>query len=382
MAARRDKDYGLEMQSRECSKLMGHFAASNKRILFGVWALAALGLVPFTIYHITEGNWYLAGIIGGLNLLLAAGPLYLYLLGQKPEALRFTGYALVVVSNVVALLSIHAQGGPTAYWIYPIIFANFYLLPFAAGTGLSLVFASLSLLAVSSSVQPDFLARLLVTTPLCFFFGVVFSLGMNRQRKQLQYLASHDALTGIGNRHALDSGLADAVARKKRYDERCSLIIFDIDRFKEINDSMGHMHADGVIVELARLMADRVRAVDRVYRFGGEEFVLILPHTSAQLSWQLAEALRMDVEEHGFAGNTHIAVSAGVAELAGDEGAEDWLRRADDALIRAKRAGRNRVMAAEPPEGKPERPARTPNATSAESRENDPRAAPSPKTVS
>lgn len=329
---------------------MTHPATNNPRVLFGVWVLAALALMPFTYHHLAEGHWFLAGIIGGLNLLLAAGAIYVFVFGHEAKAVQVTGIALVVVSNAVALLSIYAQGGPTAYWIYPIIFANFYLLPFAWGTALSMAFASLSLLAVSPSVPPEFLGRLLITTPLCLFFGIVFSLGMTRQRQQLQYLASHDALTGTGNRHAMNSGLADAVARRKRYDERCSIVILDIDQFKAINDSMGHMHADSVIAELARLIADRVRAVDRLYRFGGEEFVLILPHTSEQLSWQLAEALRMDVDEHEFLKGTRITVSAGVAELAGGEDAESWLRRADDALIRAKHAGRNRVTTAEPPD--------------------------------
>lgn len=329
---------------------MPHSATNNSRVLFGVWVLAALALMPFTYHHLNEGHWFLAGIIGGLNLLLAAGAIYVCVYGHEGKVVQITGVVLVVISNTVALLSIHAQGGPTAYWIFPIIFANFYLLPFAWGTALSIAFASLSLVAVSSSVPPDFLGRLLITTPLCLFFGIVFSLGMRRQREQLQYLASHDALTGTGNRHALDFGLADAVARRKRYDERCSIVILDIDRFKAINDSMGHMHADGVIAELARLIADRVRSVDRLYRFGGEEFVLILPHTSEQLSWQLGEALRMDVEEHEFLEGTRITVSAGVAELARGENAESWLRRADDALIRAKHAGRNRVTTAEPPD--------------------------------
>lgn len=319
---------------------------SNWRILLGIWGLTALALTPFTIHHALQGNWYLAVIIGGLDVVLAAGSVWIYLHRHSPAHIRRTGHALIVLGNVVALLSMHAQGGQTAYWIYPIVFANFYVLPLAAGTALSVVFAALSLLAVAPTVPPDYLLRLLATTPLCLFFGIVFSLGMTRQRRQLQYLADHDALTGTGSRHAMKSGLADAVERKRRYDERCALIIFDIDRFKAINDSMGHMHADKVIAELAHFVADRVRTVDRLYRFGGEEFVLLLPHTGESLGWQLAEALRMEVEEHEFAAGTRITVSAGTAELAGDEDGETWLRRADDALMRAKEAGRNQVIAA------------------------------------
>lgn len=316
---------------------------SNWRILIGIWMLTAIALMPFTYYHVSQANWYLAGIIGGLNVLLAAAAGWIYLYRHQPALVRHAGYALAAVANIVTLLSIHAQGGQTAYWIYPVIFTNFYLLPIAAGTALSVAFVSLSLLAASTSVPPDYLARLLVTTPLCLFFGMVYSLGLTRQRRQLEYLADHDALTGAGTRHALDRDLADAVARKERYDEPCSLIIFDIDKFKAINDSMGHIHANDVLAELAHQIADRIRAVDHLYRFGGDEFVLLLPHANRDSSWQLAEGLRMDVEEHVFMQSARITVSAGTAELAPGEDAEGWLHRADDALIRAKEAGRNRV---------------------------------------
>lgn len=355
---------------------------NNWRILLGIGVLTTLGLSPFTYYHLTQAHWVLAGIIGVLNVLLAAGSLWMYLKRDNPAQIRYAGHSLLGLANIAALMSIYVQGGYTAYWVYPVIFANFYLLPLAAGTVVSIAFVLLSLLAASQSLPAEFLARLLVTVPLCLFFGVVFSLGMTRQRQQLRYLADHDALTGAGSRHALNRGLTDATARKKRYDERCALVIFDIDKFKAINDSMGHLHADGVIADLAQLVADRVRVVDRFYRFGGEEFVLLLPHTDESLGWQLAEALRMEVEEHEFIHGTRITISAGVAELAEGEHGETWLHRADDALMRAKKAGRNRVLAAEPPEGKPASPASHPNATSEESRGNDHPAARSRKTVS
>lgn len=347
---------------------MNQPAYSNWRILVGIWILTAIALTPFVYYHLNQGNWYLAGVIGGLTVLLAAAAGWIYLYRHQPALVRHASYGLVALANFAALLSIHEQGGQTAYWIYPVMFTNFYLLPIAAGTALSVAFASLSLLAVSTSLPPDYLARLLVTTPLCLFFGVVYSLGLTRQRRQLEYLADHDAQTGAGTRRALDRELADAVARKERYDEPCSLVIFDIDQFKAINDSMGHMHADDVIADLAHVIADRIRAVDRLYRFGGDEFVLLLPHADRDSSWQLAEGLRMDVEEHAFLQDVRITVSAGTAELAPDEDAEGWLHRADDALIRAKDAGRNRV--------EPAAAADEPKAESTDGEPPDPRARP------
>lgn len=325
---------------------MNRPAFSNYRIVGGVSATATLALLPFTLIHFANASWFAAAVTGGLNALVAAGSVVVYLFRRRPAVIGWCAIALVSLANLAALLMIEAQGARTAYWIFPIIFANFYLLPFVSGTVVSVAFATLGLLAVAPSTPPDYYLRLLVTTPLCIFFGLVFSRGMTRQRQQLQYLAGHDALTGLGNRHSMDRDLAEAVARKARYGERGSLVLLDIDHFKRINDRLGHLRADEVIVELARMLGDRVRVVDRLYRFGGEEFVLYLPHAAARASWQLAEALRLEVEDHEFGHDSSITISAGVAELANGETQEAWLQRADGALYRAKELGRNRVLAA------------------------------------
>lgn len=323
-------------------------ALTDHRIVGGVAALAALALFPFTLLHFARDASYEAIVNGGLNAAVALGAAVAFLWRSNPRLIRLSGLVMVGLANAAAVLMIQAQGGQTAYWIFPIIFANFYLLPFAAGTALSLVFAALGLFAAAPSVPAEYFLRLLVTTPLCIFFGVVFSHSMARQRSQLQHLATHDALTGAGNRHGMERDLIDAVARMARYGEACSLVILDIDHFKTINDRIGHMRADALIVELAELLKDRIRSVDRFYRFGGEEFVLLLPHAGTRACWQLAEALRMEVEEHRFGDGLPITFSAGIAELEPGENADDWLRRADDALYRAKELGRNRVLAARP----------------------------------
>lgn len=332
---------------------MHQIAHSQFRIVAGAGLLATVALLPFTIYHVIAGHWYLASIIGALNLLLALASVGVLVCRNLPRRVHRIGYACALMANTVTLLSIQAQGGDTVYWMFPVIFANFYLLPTRAATLLSALFAVLGVLAVAPAVTETHLSRLIVTAALSIFFGIVFSYAISSQRRQLEYLASHDALTSAGNRLAMDRDLADAVERRRRYHERCSVIVFDIDGFKEINDAVGHLRADAIIAELARLFTDRIRAVDRLYRFGGEEFIMLLPHAGERAAWQLAEALRMDVEEHGFAGGTRITVSGGVAELARGEKAGDWLERADSAMFRAKRAGRNRVNLASVPGDEP-----------------------------
>lgn len=328
-------------------------AENHYRLVVGICAFTAVALTPFTLHHVARQEWLMAAATGVLNLVLAAAAVWLFIYRDNAALIRRAGYALLLLANITVVINVYAKGGPTIFWVYPLIFANFYLLSLVPGFIASVLFSGICLWLAAPSLTGEYLARAITAIPLCILFGVVFSYALGRQRRQLQYFATHDALTGLGNRRSLKRGLADAVARRRRYGERCSLIIFDIDRFKSINDTMGHMHADSVIAELARMMLDRVRAVDRLYRFGGEEFVMLLPHAGAQPCWQLAEALRMEVEEHEFGEGTRITVSAGVAELGDGENADCWLTRADNALLEAKRAGRNRVCLASEPEDDP-----------------------------
>lgn len=128
-----------------------------------------------------------------------------------------------------------------------------------------------------------------------------------------------------------------------------SVLMLDVDHFKRVNDQLGHLAGDSVLRELARLLREAVRNVDWVGRYGGEEFVVILPQTRYEEARQTAERLRQEVELHSFrAGErmTRMTVSVGVATYPSEkaDSAAGLLREADLALYRAKEAGRNRVM--------------------------------------
>jgi diguanylate cyclase (GGDEF)-like protein len=133
-----------------------------------------------------------------------------------------------------------------------------------------------------------------------------------------------------------------------RYAQGLSLLMIDLDHFKRINDEHGHPTGDALLREFGRLLRDMLRAVDSVGRYGGEEFVVILPHTSADEARQTAERIRKRVEAHEFtaAGKPlRITVSAGVASYPSSavDSPESLIREADKALYRAKQGGRNRI---------------------------------------
>lgn len=171
-----------------------------------------------------------------------------------------------------------------------------------------------------------------------------------RRDSQRLYVASHtDALTGVGNRLALEEELDAYRSQRARYGRRASLAVCDVDLFKQYNDRFGHITGDEALRRIAHCIKDELRASDRVFRYGGEEFVVLLPEQGLGEAASAIDRVRQAVERLGIdspagAPSRVLTISAGVAELdAGDTSAEAWIARADEALYRAKALGRNRV---------------------------------------
>ena len=157
-----------------------------------------------------------------------------------------------------------------------------------------------------------------------------------------------DALTGLYNRRHLTGILESETARCLRQPGRnLSLVIMDIDFFKEINDTFGHLAGDAVLKQVARLATERIREADTLARIGGEEFAALLPDTDIQGAFRLAESIRQDIEGAGFRVDNQtrqITISAGAAQWDGImKNSNDLIRAADENLYRAKSGGRNRV---------------------------------------
>ncbi len=200
------------------------------------------------------------------------------------------------------------------------------------------------------------LAILVGTLTLLTFMGVVlFRPLVNRivadRRKleaaneDLERLATVDALTGLLNRRKFDEVIVREMELSRRYDDPLSLLMFDIDHFKKINDSLGHAAGDRVLAEVASLAARHVRSVDYVFRWGGEEFLILTPRTGLTDARAVVDKLRDMSERHPFPDGVRLTISLGVAEYISGEALEDWLTRVDKAMYAAKRGGRNRVEA-------------------------------------
>ena len=170
---------------------------------------------------------------------------------------------------------------------------------------------------------------------------------LRRANAELERMALTDALTGLHNRGHLNARLTEEYTRYVRHRQTYGVLLMDIDHFKLINDSHGHAAGDAVLMEFAALIKSSLRASDFVGRFGGEEFLALLPGTTLEGAAALAAKLCQKTREQSFKGVGYVTVSIGVAEIdVADELYEDVVRRADTALYEAKNAGRNRFMVA------------------------------------
>ena len=169
---------------------------------------------------------------------------------------------------------------------------------------------------------------------------------LKRLYRKLRRIAATDALTGLANRSAIDKTLRSEFARARRHGHELSLMMCDLDRFKRVNDQHGHATGDRVLVAFCEVIRKLVRLSDFAGRYGGEEFLLILPDTDLHGAILFAERLRAGFEAARPC-ELQVTVSIGVASMSGKPRNEpgELMLQADNALYEAKRAGRNRVVA-------------------------------------
>jgi diguanylate cyclase (GGDEF)-like protein len=157
-----------------------------------------------------------------------------------------------------------------------------------------------------------------------------------------------DSLTGIKNRTAFDSNFARDVEYSRRKESELSLIVIDIDYFKRINDNYGHIVGDDVLRQVAQCVEQTIRSSDALFRYGGEEFVIVLNGTGESGALLLAERIRQNVENLRIEAlkSVKVTLSLGISVLQDNDSSDQLFKRADRALYRAKREGRNRVVSA------------------------------------
>jgi len=328
----------------------------------------------------------------GLGLLILT-PLVLSLwpLGERVphERPRLHGYDVLALLGAVAVVVAFLLSERGSFYSVPI--RSVLLLPLVlyvaarfglAETAATLLLVALAMLHVAASGRQPFgplpLDETVLSTQEFILIMSVTALGLNallaqlhattrelerrvRDRTaelsaanaQLQKLAVTDSLTGVPNRRALFRLLEREMGRERRHGRELAVIMFDIDRFKAVNDHHGHAAGDAVLRHVAHVAAQAIRSIDTVGRYGGEEFVVVAPETDRAAALQLAERMREALRSSTVTvdhDQVRVTASFGVAMLrADDKEPEQLLRRADEALYAAKAAGRDCVVAEPPP---------------------------------
>ena len=306
-----------------------------------LFCLAALvGIVPFVAYRFAIGE----PAAGAVDLAIVGA-----LVGTLAHAWRggdveHASLFIVIAAAVGCVAVAHVAGDAGALWSYPVIAASFLLV--RRSRALAVAALLILLIALDATAFRNVASRLMyiasasVTCALAFVFAWHTAL----QREALEKLASRDPLTGAPNRRAMARELHIAAEAFRRHRVAVGLLVMDLDHFKRINDALGHEAGDRVLIDFARLVQSRCRAGDRMFRYGGEEFVLLLPGTGVDALRLLADELRSAVEGDLRGDGQTVTVSVGGAVLQTGEANAHWLARADAAMYAAKRAGRNRVV--------------------------------------
>lgn len=300
-------------------------------------AAGTLGILPFAVLRYMQGQWLAATIDITIIVGFIGFGFYVY----KTRRVRFASIAISVFCVAGVVTTIYLIGPQQIYWIYPALIAVFYLVrPREA-----ILLALITLVAVTprllNSADPNQITTIMITIAMMSSFAFAFSMITSRQREQLIQLATKDPLTGAGNRRRLDDKLTEVVNGYKRTGATASILLLDLDHFKQVNDIHGHAAGDQILKSITKIVNLRIRVTDSLYRIGGEEFVVLLEGQDLHRAAHLAEQLRTLVEANELVPDRPVTISLGVAELKVDESATSWLQRADKALYRAKRSGRN-----------------------------------------
>lgn len=302
-------------------------------------AAGALGVTPFAIMRWMSGDW----IIASIDTTIVAGFIILGTYVYRSRNVRGSNIAISLLCVAGAVITVYLRGVQQSYWVFPALMVSFYLLRPREALALTISMIAILLPRITKTEVPFLTMTVAITATLTAAFAYAFSVLNNRQQQQLVDLATKDPLTGAGNRRALRAKLEEIIASFKRSGLPASLILIDLDHFKKVNDLHGHAVGDQILQRLTETLSERIRLTDRLYRIGGEEFVVVANEQNTESAAALAEQLRSLVEKNQLAPNGTVTISLGIAELRGGESRESWLQRADEALYRAKRAGRNTI---------------------------------------
>jgi diguanylate cyclase (GGDEF)-like protein len=315
----------------------------EENILLYLSALVVVCILPFVFIRIDGGDYLLALWNGVLTSTMAFLFVYVY----RTRKVKIAGVFLSMAFLTGSVITTHLKGVGQIYWAFPAFVATFYMMN-PRGALLMCVIALVLIIPVLIPVLDSITTIIAcVSLLLNIVFAFVFALMTSNQRKKLTVLSTTDPLTGAFNRRVMNDRLASIYGIFQRSSLASTLLIIDIDHFKSVNDTHGHYVGDQILIKLTKALSDNIRMSDTLYRYGGEEFVIIAENTDLPAGTVLAEKLRKLIENSMMHQDIEVTVSIGVAQLESGETKQQWVSRADQFLLQAKRDGRNQTCMSE-----------------------------------
>lgn len=307
----------------------------------GVAIIALILLTPFSINNFYQDRD-----------LLGAGSLAVVALCAMNawNCIHHRYYPVFIFSSMVPaiivflVIAFREQGIISVFWCYPAVLAFYFILPERLAWIANIILICIIFPQAWHVIELPLVFRFGVTILAVSAFSALFIRVITDQQRMLEVQAITDPLTGLYNRTLLHDTLEDMVHQYDRSGTPMTLVELDLDDFKEINDEFGHDAGDRVLRGIGEFLNSRVRGTDKVYRVGGEEFLVLLFNTDLESGLEVAEELRSKLASLTLHPDRAVTASVGVATLQAGESQMEWVKRCDVNLYQAKSSGRNRVV--------------------------------------
>lgn len=312
----------------------------RKKITFWIDIIGLLILTPFSINNFHLGRYLLGFGSLVIIIVLALSAICIKRKRYSPLVTRILAISILLF----LLLSIFRQGLVGVFWCFPALISFYFILPERQAWVINGILIVSIIPLIYYIVDFSLWIRISASIIAVSGFAVVFIRVITQYQMIIEKLAKTDFLTGLMNRSMLNPVIEQAIQRNKRSGIDMSLLIMDIDYFKKVNDTYGHDVGDRVLEEIAEYLTKRLRAIDRIIRIGGEEFMILLFDTNMNDAIHVAEELRGSIASLPILDDRFVTVSIGVSSLNADDDIDTWMKRGDEKLYRAKSEGRNRVI--------------------------------------